>query len=504
MTDLVIRGARVLDPLAPEPRPAVRDIAIQGGRIAAVEPNLQIPGAPSIDARNLLAIPGLVSAHYHSHDTLLKGCFPPMALEAWFMHAVPPNYPKRSREEIRARVLTGALEALKAGITTVQDMATVYPFDPEEVDTVLAAYEEIGIRCVFALQLADAPGSRGVPFWDEVMPPALRAEATLSVKRAGDARDLLARVEGEWRRNAGRHPRLTWGLGPATPENCSDEFLEGLADLSARGSLPVFSHVYEAKGNAVTARRSYAEDRGSLIHHLARIGLLGPRFTAAHAVWLRRDEIDAMAKAGARVALNPVCNLKSKSGVAPIGAYLEAGVPVGLGTDNSSCSDAQSLFAGMKLFALLSAAASRGGPHPGSEDALRAATVGSAEVIGLGGQVGRLAAGYKADITLLDLTDPAFLPLNDATRQLVYSECSRAVRHVVVDGKVVLRDGRCTTVDEQALFGELESLMPRLQEDLAAVRTRAAKYLPYVEEAHRRALATDVGLDRLLPGVPQT
>jgi 5-methylthioadenosine/S-adenosylhomocysteine deaminase len=496
VSGLVIRGARVLDPLAPESRPSVRDIAIDGDRIVPVAP----PGAEVLDAKNLLAIPGLVSAHYHSHDTLLKGCFPPMPLEAWFMHAVPANYPKRSREEIRARVLAGALEALKSGITTLQDMATVFPFDPAEVDTILAAYDEIGIRCVFAMQLADAPGSRGVPFWDEVMPPALRAEAGLSVKRAGDARELLARIEGEWRRHEGRHPRVTWGLGPATPENCSDEFLAGLADLSARGDLPVFSHVYESKGNALTARRAY--EGGSLVHHLARVGLLGPRFTAAHAVWLRNDEIDAMAKSGARVALNPVCNLKSKSGVAPIGAYLAAGVPVGLGTDNSSCSDAQSLFAGMKLFALLSAAGSRGGPHPGSEEAFRAATVGSAEVVGLGTQVGRIEPGRKADITLLDLTDPAFMPLNDATRQLVYSECARAVRHVLVDGKVVVRDGRCTTVDEQALFEEVEALLPTLHQELAAVRSRAAKYLPYVEEAHRRGVAADVGLDRYLPGAP--
>lgn len=498
MTSLVIRGARVLDPLSPQPRPAVRDIAIEGDRIAAVGTGLE--GAQVLEARNMLAIPGLVSSHYHSHDTLLKGCFAPMPLEGWFMHAVPPNYPKRSREEIRARVLAGALEALKAGITTLQDMATVYPFDPAEVDTILAAYDEIGIRCVFALQIADAPGSRGVPFWDEVMPPALRAEATLSVKRAGDARELLSRLEGEWQRHREHHPRITWGLGPATPENCSDAFLEGLAELSARGNLPVFSHVYESKGNAVTARKAYGE--GSLVRHLARVGILGPRFTAAHAVWLRRDEIETMAASGARVALNPVCNLKSKSGVAPIGAYLEAGVPVGLGTDNSSCSDAQSLFTAMKLFALLSAAGSRGAAHPGSEEAFRAATVGSAEAIGLGRDVGRIEPGRKADIALLDLTDPAFMPLNDAARQLVYSECGRAVRHVLVDGKVVLREGRCTTIDEQALFAEIEELLPRLSGDLEAVRARAAKYLPYVEEAHRRVLAADVGLDRYPPGAP--
>jgi 5-methylthioadenosine/S-adenosylhomocysteine deaminase len=490
--DLLVRAARVLDPLAPAPRPPARDIAIGGGRIVEIAEKIAPPeGATVLEARDMLAIPGLVSAHYHSHDTLLKGCFAPMPLEAWFLHAVPPNYPQRSREEIRARVLVGALEALKSGITTLQDMATVHPFDAAEVDTILQAYDEIGIRCVFALQVGDAPGSRGMPFWDEVIPAGLRAELTSSVKRGGSARELIARLDGERKRHAGRHPRVTWGLGPATPEICSEEFLGLLAELSARENLPVFCHVYESKANAVTARNRYGKDGGSLIRHLSRVGLLGPRFTLAHGVWLTRAEIDELAGSGAHVALNPLSNLKTRSGVAPIRSYLDAGVKVGLGTDNSSCSDAQNMFQAMKLFALISAAS--------GEEAFAAATVGAADAIGLAGEVGRLAPGCKADITLLDLRDPAFMPLNDAVRQLVYTESGRAVRHVIVEGRVLIENGRATMLDEDALQRDLERLMPALQKELEAIRARNARLMPYVEEAYRRTLGVDIGLERLLP-----
>jgi 5-methylthioadenosine/S-adenosylhomocysteine deaminase len=501
---LLIRGARVLDPLAPQPRPAVRDIAIAGDRIAAItEPGkLHASGIETIEAGGMLAIPGFVSAHYHSHDNLLKGCFERIPLEAWFLHAIPPNYSQRSRDEVRARVLLGALEALKSGITTVQDMATVHPFDEAEVDTILEAYDDVGIRCVFALQVGDAPGRRGVPFWDELIPKELHGEATSSVKGGEGARELITRLDAVRKRHAGRHPRVTWGLGPATPENCSEEFLELIAELSARDELPVFSHVYESKANAVIARTEYRHDGGSLVRHLGRVGLLGPRFTLAHGVWLRRDEIDQVAAAGAHVALNPLCNLKSKSGVAPIRAYLDAGVGVGLGTDNSSCSDAQNMFQAMKLFALLSAAGAPEGGSPGAGEALRAATLGSASAIGLGGQVGRLQAGYKADIVLLDLHEPAFMPLNDAVRQLVYSETGRAVRHVLVDGRPVLENGRATGIDEQSLYEEIERLVPALMQDLQALRVRNERLLPYVEEAHRRTLAVDVGLNRFAPGDP--
>jgi len=486
---LIVRGARVLDPLVPQPRPPVRDIAISADRITAVEQNIPVPpGAKIVDAKDMLAIPGLVSAHYHSHDTLLKGCFAPMPLEAWLLHAVPPNYPQRSREEVRARVLIGALEALKSGITTLQDMATVHPFDPGEVDTIAQAYDDIGMRCVFALQVGDVPGSRPLPFWDELIPPELRGGATVTVRRGGSARELIERIEGERRRHIGRHPRMTWALGPATPEICSEEYLGLLADLSRRENLRVFCHVYESKGNTAIARNHYGADGGSLIRHLARVGLLNERFTLAHGVWLQPDEIEQVARAGAHVALNPSSNLKTGSGIAPVRAYIEAGVKLALGTDNSSCSDAQNMFQAMKLFALFAG--------EGGQKAFAAATLGGAQALGLGEEIGRIAPGRKADITLLNLRDPAFVPLNDAVRQLVYTEAGRSVRHVIVDGRLVIEDGRATLLDEDALYAEVERLMPTLMRDLEAIRQRNAQLMPYVEQAHLRTMALDLGLDR--------
>jgi cytosine/adenosine deaminase-related metal-dependent hydrolase len=356
-------------------------------------------------------------------------------------------------------------------------MATVHPFDPGEVDTILQAYDDIGIRCVFALQVGDVPGSRPLPFLEGLLPAAPRSSA----------RELIARVDGERKRHAGRHPRLTWGLGPATPEICSEEYLGLLAELSERERLPVFCHVYESKGNTAIARKYYGADGGSLVRHLARVGLLNQRFTLAHGVWLQRAEIEEVAAAGAHVALNPLSNLKTQSGVAPVREYLEAGVKLALGTDNSSCSDAQNLFQAMKMFALLSGDA---------EQAFAAATAGGAQAIGLGAEIGRIEPGRKADITLLGLRDPAFAPLNDAVRQLVYTEPGRSVRHVIVDGRLVIEHGRAALLDEDALYADIERLMPVLLRDLEAIRKRNASLMPHLEEANRRFLALDVGVDR--------
>src|SRR5207244_5709989 len=136
----------------------------------------------TIDANEKLLMPGFFIAHYHSHDVLLKGCFETIPLELWFLSALPPAYPKRSTAEIRARTLLGALECLRSGMTTVQDLCTIYPFDEEHLDAILQAYEDIGVRCVFALQFTDMAGAKSVPFWEEVVPPEQRAALAGSVE----------------------------------------------------------------------------------------------------------------------------------------------------------------------------------------------------------------------------------------------------------------------------------------------------------------------------------
>ena len=157
-----------------------------------------------------------------------------------------------------------------------------------------------------------------------------------------------------------------------------------------------------------------------------------------------------LADTGTGVVLNPQGNLKMKCGIPPIRVLQDAGVRIGLGCDNCSCSDAQNMFVAMKLFALL---ASVSDPIPGPPQAaaaLRAATEAGAEGARLGHVIGHIAPGYKADLTLIAMDDPSWSPLNSAVRQLVHVEAGRGVRHVIVDGKIVVRDRRLTTIDEDA------------------------------------------------------
>ena len=331
---ILIRNGRVYDHAGNVDLPPIADLIIIDGVIAAIRAGIgraiesgeeiaelgARPIAQIIDARDKLVMPGFVNAHYHSHDVLLKGCFETIPLELWLLNALPPAYPKRSTAEIRARTLLGALECLRSGMTTVQDLATLYPFDEEHLEAVLQAYEDIGIRCIFALQFADMPGAKAVPFWEAVVPPEQRAALSGSVEPFQGV-DLARLLRGIVTSQKHRHPRISLALGPTSPERCTPEILAKLADISGSEDVPVYTHIYESRAMTLIGRQTHASDNGSLINYLRRVGLLTPRLSLAHSVWMSPVEIDAIAQAGTNVVLNPVGNLKTCSGVAPIRTY---------------------------------------------------------------------------------------------------------------------------------------------------------------------------------------
>lgn len=507
---VLISGGRVLDLDGDIHRPQEMDLLIVADRIAACRKGIaadlaagrtlpELPAGVSLErlsAKGKLVIPGFVNSHYHSHDVLLKGCFETIPLELWVLSALPPAFPKRSTAEIRARTLLGAVECLRSGITTVQDLATVYPYDEQHVDAILKAYEDVGIRCVFALQVADIAGVKSIPFWDEVVPPSMKDGLSGAVEPYGRGTDVVALVKNAMLGREGIHPRITWALGPTSPERCSEAFLGGLGDLSRSRDVPIYTHIYESKAMALMARQGHPKDSGSLINYMQRCGILTPKLTLAHSVWMLPAEIRKLAEAGTNVVLNPVGNLKTRSGVAPIRPYMEAGVNIALGCDNCSCSDAQNMFQSMKLFASLAAITHPEPGPPTARDALMAATVSGARTAGLAGEIGALKVGMKADLSILDLADPSFVPLNSAARQLVFTESGRSVEHVMVDGRFVVRGRRITSIDEAALRDEVAELMVQLRQDLQVVLDRNQSMLPYLMQAHRRAWDSDIGLNR--------
>jgi 5-methylthioadenosine/S-adenosylhomocysteine deaminase len=492
---MLIRGGMVYDHDGDVHYPPVGDILITESDIVACGGDLlgeAGPDAEILDATGRLVVPGLVNAHYHSHDTLCRGLFEELPLEMWLLYTLPMGA-NRSMEEVRARTLVGAIESLRAGITTIQDMLGLVPFDEAYVDVVLAAYRDAGIRVVFSPMVSDIPAI-GMVRYHELLPPPVRE---MLGSKALAMRPQLEFLEAQLR----RHPagdRLHWAVAPFAPQRCTAPMLEGCAALSERYGLPVFTHVYETKGQALIARDAFARFGGSLIAYLDSTGLLGPRLNIVHSVWISRAEMDRMAAADAGVVLNHLSNMKLKSGVAPVYDLRDSGVRLGLGCDNCSGSDVQNMFQAMKMFCLI-AAVSEPEPGPGlAPEVLRYGTLGNARAIDLGGRIGAIRPGHKADLVLIDLRDTAYLPLNSAARQLVYSETGRGIETVIVDGRVVVKDRRVTTIDEEDLRREVADLMRHFIADYDAVVRSCKEAMACLLEAHRRVWQEDIGIERFL------
>ena len=500
-TTLLVKGGRALLPGEDWNEPRQVDIAIAGDTIVGIAPSYAARAAGSndaieiLDARGHLVLPGFVNAHYHSHDVLAKGTLEEVPLEAWRLYALPPQYPPRSVDEVYARTLLGALECLRSGITTIQDMLTLYPFEDRHLEAVMAAYDRIGIRVIFGLQYADRKGLETIPFWKDTFPQDLHPLLSTAAEPERQL-DLLGHFEDTCLKAPARQ-RVSWALGPSAPERCSPALMARTMDLARRYDIPVYSHIYESRGMALQARMTLPGYGGRLIRRLAEEGALDPRLNLAHSVWLSRDEIDLLAEHGAGVVLNPQGNLKMKCGVPPIRLLQDAGVRIGLGCDNCSCSDAQNMFVAMKLYALLAAVSDPIPGPPQAASAIRSATEAGADGARMGHMLGRIAVGYKADLTVIDMHDPTWKPLNSAARQLVHVEAGRGVTHVIVDGSVVIRDRRLTTIDEATVYDAVAAVMPGFRKDFATISERVARLQPWLDKAHSQIMAADLDIERL-------
>ncbi len=456
---VLIKGARVLTFDEHETVHAEGDILIQGNRISTIGLGLTVPpDARVIDGRGRLAIPGLVNAHMHSDETLFRGLLDNMPLEVWMLYSLPPiDYGPVPERLIYLRTLLGAIEALLSGTTMIQDDVSEAPCATlEGSQAVLRAYRDAGVRASVACNMTDKAYHEKLPYVAGLLPDW--AMETIRTTPAQPATELLSLAEtllSTWHGHGGR---IRIALSASAPQRCTDEFILALDDLSRRWKTPLLTHVLETKTQVVTGQEFYGK---TIVAHLADLGVLSDRMTIAHGIWVTGDDIALLATANTAVAHNPISNLKLGSGLLRFHALQRAGVPLCLGTDGSSSNDSFNMFEAMKCAALIHKITSPlSHAWPSARDVLAMTLQGGARSILLQGQVGVLAPGTLADVVLLRLDAPAFVPLHDPVNHLVYCESGRDVDMVLVGGKVVVEGGRVTTVDAGAIYAEVAELMP--------------------------------------------
>jgi 5-methylthioadenosine/S-adenosylhomocysteine deaminase len=490
---ILFTGGHVLDIDGNVDIPEVNDILVEDGVIVEVGPNASMRAVAHadihrIDARQKLIIPGLINAHYHSHDVMLRGLFEQLPLDAWMQHSGPASFSRPPRDRIELRTQIGAAECLLNGITTIQDMVSIVGADEDHLNGILDAYKRSGIRVVLALQISDKAPIDCVPFWREMPNATLPAIAS-----PPDAAPLKHLIERSIKKS---DDLLTWAVAPSAPQRCSDALLNWVKELSEKCGLQVFTHLYEARSQAVIARQLYPD--GSLLAHLEELDLLTSKLTIAHGVWMSEAEIKRFGAAHASLVCNPMSNMKLLNGFAPIVQYSESGANIGLGCDNCSGNDTQNIFQSMKMFALFWGMYSCAGERGAALQAFKAATIGGARALGLDGKIGMLRPGFRADLVMIDLSTPQYSPMNSAIRQLVYSESGSGVELVMVGGRVVVANKKLVNMSSNELKERAEIWRTQLAQEVNSSRQNSGALLKDILAAYEKANQYPLDFDRFL------
>ena len=458
-TSTIVRGGRLVD--AAHHRVTRVDILIEGDTIKEIgKPGMAAPAnASTFDARGKLMHPGLINAHTHGHGGLGKGMGDRWTLEL-LLTAGPWINGNRTHEDKYLSTIIGAAEMVLKGCTACYDLTVEFPTPSAEgLQAAGRAYQDIGMRAVVAPMVSDISFFEAVPGLMDMLTPALRkdVERFKLAPHKLTLKSMRQALRG-WKFD---HDRIRSAVAPTIPHHCSDAFLVGCRDLAHEFGVGLHTHVAESKVQVIAGLRRYGT---TLTAHMDKLGLVGPDFTVAHGVWLDDDDMRRLGDHGASVAHNPGSNMRLGNGLADMRGMLDRGVNVGIGTDGSSCSDNQNMYESMRLASMVSKVQ---GPDwqrwITTEDVVHAATEGSAKALGFGDRIGRIAAGYKADIVFLETDHINWIPLNDPTNGLVHIEDGSAVHSVMIGGKIVVDNHRLTAIDLSKLARDAEAARVRLE-----------------------------------------
>lgn len=406
------------------------DVLIEGKRISRIGPNLPVPdGCEVIDVDDCAVLPGLINPHTHLYQNFAKGASGGVPLVPWCNEVLFPTVSSlkdAARNNPRIPYLWTALatiEMIHGGITCCINMDTIYP-------QILYAWQDAGFRGVLAYTLAN----RWIPAELRGKDQAMR-EQTLKYVAEFHHPDGLTQIF----------------MAPSTIFLCDDACFEWVREQSDRLNLGVQIHVSETSGEVA---ESIQETGLTPVERLEHLGLLNERLSAVHCVHLNSNDISLLAKSGAVVVHCPKSNMKLADGIAPLRRLSEADIPIAVATDGCASNDLLDEWEEMRAAILLARVSQDNAGELGPAGAFRMATQAAARAARI--EAGELTPGKLADVIVVELQRPHLqpFPAGDLINLLVF--CARAgdVRDTIIDGKVVMRDRRLTTLDEAEILQE--------------------------------------------------
>jgi 5-methylthioadenosine/S-adenosylhomocysteine deaminase len=442
IVDLIVRGGTVVTMDGTRRVIENGGVAIKGGRIVAVDNTAaidrQFAAREIINAAGKVVIPGLINGHTHVPMVLFRGLADDLDLQEWLTKYIFPAEAKNVNEEfVRVGARLGLAEMIRSGTTTYCDM---YYFEDAVADETFKA----GMRGVLGETVIDFPVADN--------------------KTNEQAMAYVEKFVGHWKGNA----LITPAIAPHAPYTVSEDHLKAVRAFSDRTGAPIVTHISETRREVDDSIKAKG---ASPVEYLNRIGFLNNRVIAAHMVWPTAEELGLLKKLGVGIVHNPQSNMKLASGVAPVPEMLKENLPVGLGTDGAASNNDLNLWEEMDTAAKLHKVISKDPKVVTAEEAFEMATLRGARALHLEKEIGSIEKGKRADLAIVDLDDLNQTPSYNIYSDLVYATKASDVRTVIVEGRVIMRDRRLLTLNEEAIKADARRFRQRIIESLGVKTT---------------------------------
>ena len=393
------------------------NVVIADGMITEIsqnQPNTADEFDVIVDGHNKLLTPGFVNAHTHLAMVLLRGYADDLPLQRWLEEEIWPLEAKLTSDDIYWGSLHGIAEMIRGGTTSFADMYF-------QMERVTQAVDESGMR-------------------------ALLGEALFAFEPGEATEQMFANTEAHIDRiSALDNPRIKPALSPHAPYTVYGEAWERVIDLSEQHQIPIHTHLNESQGEIENAQQDWGM---SPIERLYELNVFNQPVLAAHCVHLSDRDFEILAECNAHVLHNPTSNLKLASGIAPIQKLLDHGVNVAIGTDGASSNNNLDMLEEIRLAALLQKGILGDATAFPAISALRSGTERGHRALGWG-DIGKIEIGQRADLLLLDIDRPYWVPDYDPVSNLVYAAQAADVESVIIDGRFVMKNREIVTFDEE-------------------------------------------------------
>ncbi len=421
-------------------------VRIEDRRLAEMgegSPTEKRKGEDIIDGAGCVLMPGLINAHTHLYQVLLRAIWEDLPLLPWLKRIYGAARVLRP-SHFYAGSLLACAESIKGGVTTLCEHNFLNPH-PECAFETIRAIQDSGLRSVFARTIMDT---------GDIVPDC--------VKESPDqAFDHIEKILATNKNSE----KISFMTGPNTPPlNTTPGLLREIRRFADQNSIGISAHVAESKAVVEFTRREHRRD--GVIRFLQEYGIPGPTSIFAHCVDITKEEIAILKENHTSVSHNPVSNMMLGDGVAPVVEMLHQGVNVALGTDGAASNHSQDLFETMKVSSLLQKVHHQDAGIIDPYAVLCMATVGGAEALGLSSVCGTIEVGKRADLILVRLEDAHNQPVNDLFSQLVHCAKASDVHTTIVNGDILMNDRKLKLMDEKQVVENAKKANTDLTERL--------------------------------------